>query len=58
MWEENSLKFTCPSGVIVNVTTGNGQTKITAYSKDGKKKSSHTLTAISRPYYYGYGYYY
>lgn len=59
MWEENSWKFTCPSGVIVNVTTGNGQTKITAYSKDGKKTSSHTLTANRYPRYYNYyGYYY
>ncbi len=57
MWEENSWRFRCPNGVIADVSTGNGQTKIKVRSQDGKLTSSYTLTARRIPYTY-YGYYY
>lgn len=55
MWENNSWRFRCPSGIVADVTTGDGQTKVKVYSKDGKITSTHTLTTRSRSY---YDYYY
>jgi hypothetical protein len=43
MWQENALRFRCPSGVVVDVTTGNGETKVKVYGKDGKTTASYTL---------------
>ena len=43
MWQESSMRFTCPSGVKVDVVTGDGETKVTVYSQDGQTTARYTL---------------
>ena len=43
MRKENSLRFRCPSGVVVDVTTGNGETQVQVYGTDGKTTARYTL---------------
>jgi len=43
MYKENHLRYTCPSGVKVDVQTGDGETSITVYSADGKTTAEYTL---------------
>lgn len=43
MWKECNIRFTCPTGIIVVVATGNGEAKITVYGTDGKTTAKYTL---------------
>lgn len=43
MWKENSLRFRCPSGVVVDISTGDGETEVQVYGKDGKTTAKYTL---------------
>ena len=43
MWKENSLRFRCPSGIVVDISTGDGETEVQVYGKDGKTTAKYTL---------------
>ena len=43
MYKANHLRYTCPSGIKVDVQTGSGEAKITVYSADGQTTAEYTL---------------
>ena len=42
MYDNNSYRYTCPSGTIIDVTTGGGRTKINVYDNNGNS-ATYTL---------------
>ncbi len=43
MYKDNHLRYSCPSGVKVDVETGDGDAQITVYGADGKTTAQYTL---------------
>lgn len=43
LYKENHLRYSCPSGIKIEVETGGGEADITVYGKDGKTAASYTL---------------